>query len=329
MSRGLASLLGCIAALWATAALAQDTQLAPSEALACLTPPLAERGVPVYPPDELERRDEGTVRVELVFSAPDAPPQVTVADDLSASFSSMRAAVRAHVAKLRVPCMVPGRPVTLRQTYRFIAGDKRKVVGEPITDPAQLVRAQLLACVTHVQDVARAPYPRSALSAGLEGKVFVRLRFDKPDVRPEVERLSPRVQDALTRSVDMHVRDLRMPCLQQEPITVTQIYAFRLEGGARARFNPMSLVELLQAAEHVPRPIFLDLNTMGCPFELRLRYLQPHMQNGLYQFEPANPARAPLLEWLSQIRLDLPRGSDNLLIGEETSVSIPCGTVDL
>jgi len=329
MARGLAALLlGCLSALWVAAAWAQDTRLAPSEALACLSPPLAERGQPEYPAEALARKDGGTLSVELRFDAPDAAPRLRLLNK-EVVFDSLVAAVRAHVAKLRVPCMNPGRPVTLRQTYVFIPEDGRRVISEAPTDPDQLVRSQLLACMTHVDRAVAPPYPESAMRLGLQGKVLIRLKFTRPNAPPELERLAPARSNVLTKEVRWHVDGLRLPCLQDEPISVHQIYAFQFDGGARTVLKPLTLSELVSVADRMPRPFTADLNLMGCPFELRWVYFQPYALNSVSELETTNPARRPLLDWLEQISLKLPTPTQEAVVGDVTTLSIPCGKVDL
>ena len=328
MARGLAALLGCIAAVWATAAWAQDTRLVPSEALACLSPPLAERGQPEYPAEALARKDGATLHVELRFHAPDAAPRLRL---LNKEFvlESWFAAIRTHVAKLRVPCMNRGRPVTLRQTYVFNPEDGRRVFSEAPTDPDQLVRGQLLACMTHVDRAVAPPYPDTAQRLGLQGKVLIQLKFTRPNAPPELERLAPARNNVLTKEVGWHVEGLRLPCLQDEPISVQQIYVFQFDGGARTVLKPLTLRELVSAADRMPRPFAADLNLMGCPFELRWVYFQPYALNSVSELETTNPARRPLLDWLEQISLKLPTPTQEAVVGDVTTLSVPCGTVNL
>ena len=68
--RWLAAL--CAAAAMGSAA-AQALQAPESAAVACMTPPPELRPKIVYPAELLERREGGTVTVEMDFVAPDRP----------------------------------------------------------------------------------------------------------------------------------------------------------------------------------------------------------------------------------------------------------------
>jgi hypothetical protein len=314
-------------ALWVGAAAAQDTELSPSAAVVCMTPAPAERGRPEYPAGSLARKDGGTLYVELVFVAPDAEPRMTLRNS-ELVFAELIDAVRTHVKRLRVPCMVPGRPVTLLQTYVFTPNDGRRVVAHLPTDPAQLAQRQLLPCMTHVDRVTRPNYPTRARREEFEGKVALRLRFTLPDASPTVEQLAPEGSNALTHEAVSFARGLRLPCLQDEPVQVDQIYVFKLDGGQRTVLKPLTLQQLVQAADK-PQSVYLDLDSMACPFDLHWRYYQPHAPNAVREFETSNPARRPLLDWLSLLKLNLPPATNTAVLGDTTVVGIPCGKVDL
>lgn len=85
-----------------------------SERASCLrTPPEA----PEFAGSSLKREIEN-VFVDMTFTAPDAPPAVTLA--YSNAGSRQEAEVRAYVARYRMPCLAAGaRPATLRQHFQF------------------------------------------------------------------------------------------------------------------------------------------------------------------------------------------------------------------
>lgn len=85
---------------------------------ACLTIPGGASIKPEYPAEALQRKDGGTVKVQLEFRAPGDRPRVTVLE--RAESSELNHVVAHHVEQFRVPCMeASAGPVTLVQAYVF------------------------------------------------------------------------------------------------------------------------------------------------------------------------------------------------------------------
>ena len=321
--------LCCAAVTAATAARAQQSELGVSASLACLTPSVEQRGVPTYPENLLRGKDGGTIQVELTFTAPDSAPRMSLLNK-EVVFGALEDAVRDHVRKLRLPCMNPGAdPVTLRQDYVFAPNDGRKVMASSLVDRADEGRRRLLGCLAHAEGIPRPDYPAESRRRDEQGNVFVKLRFVAPDKPPEVDVLASTTFKALRVAVLKHVEGLRLPCIKAEPIEVTQLYIYKLEGGARAVLRDTTLTQWLSAARAWRGPVFFDFNTMGCPFDVRLRYFAPHASNGVRELESSNVARRPFLDWLSKIELNFPEPANTRLLGDTSTVSVPCGTLDL
>ncbi len=107
------------------------------------------------------------------------------------------------------------------------------------------------------------------------------------------------------------------------------LFIYMLDDSERTLLRDMTLREFLGAAAEFPKPVYFDLNQMGCPFDLRVAYMQPHEKNVVEELETANPARQAFIDWLSSLKL---RVSDNQLsqiFGQSFNVSVPCGSVDL
>jgi hypothetical protein len=68
---------------------------------------------------------------------------------------------------------------------------------------------------------------------------------------------------------------------------------------------------------------------MACPFELRITYKQPWGKNLVDELNQSNPERAPLMDWLSGIVLNLDDEDGLAVLGDKFNVSIPCGNIDL
>lgn len=299
----------------------------PSAALSCLTTGASER--PAYPEDSLRRKDGGTVKLELEFAGPDAPPRVTVLNE-NVTFEALTDATRRHVAGFRIPCMAPGSPpVRLRQDYVFVPNDGRKVMSSRPVDLAQPDKAARLSCMSHVDGEIAPAYSDAARREGVEGNVYAELRFTSPHVEPEVRILAVERRKArLTDALHVYAKGLRLPCLTGEAASFRILYHFRLDGGKRVILSDMSLSSFLGAVQQLP-PAYFDMNTMGCPFDLRIDYMQPHAANSVGELDTVRPERKPLMDWLSSLRFKLLESVNTSLLGDSFTLHVPCGILDL
>lgn len=325
---------GCALLAWAVcgqAAAAPNATLAPSAALACLTPAAKDRGQVAYPPELLARKDGATVPVELVFKDGRSAPEMKLRGDWrDAPDRRFVDAVQDHVQSWRVPCMADaGPPTRLQIDFDFVPNDGRKVMASGPHDTAQQDRRRQLACLTHVDGEAKPTYPAIAQGQGEQGHFVYRMVFSAPDQPPATTLLAYNGPRSLSHATEHFQRGLRLPCLQGAPVSSLQVYNFKIEGGSRDVLRDMSLLELLQSTVNVPQPAYFDLQTMGCPFALRLTYYQPHASNTVQQLDNTHPARQALMDWLSRFQLRLPERLNTSLVGQSATVSVPCGTIDL
>ena len=309
-------------------ALAQP-MLAPSPAVACLTQ--APGTLPLeYPPEMLARKDGGTVNAEYTFKAPDQPPEVKVLRAVGSTFDALIVAVETHAKSLRLPCLVAGGPpVVLTRSYLFEPNDGRKVVGTVPRDQADVQRAKQLACLRHVVGEDRPTYPASALRRQQQGNVLVRLSFAGADQPPTVSLLADGPLRVFWAAVQDHAAGFRVPCLGSEPFTMTRLFAFRMDGGKRLVLKDITVEQWLGATKDLPQGVYFDLNTMQCPFDLRLTYRRPHQNNFVQQLETANPARQPFLDWLALATLKVDENRNTDLLGDAFVLHVPCLKIDL
>jgi hypothetical protein len=162
---------------WALGALAPcvwaqglDVQLAPSPAVACMTPSADVRGEPEYPFAPWKRGEGGEVRIELVFTGAALAPEVKVLS--TQGDNDFVAAVKAHVKRFRVPCIENSDvPVRLRQTYVF-KPDTRSIAWSMPVDEADSARREQLHCMA-AHDGSKAPeYPFRARRDEVQGNVL-------------------------------------------------------------------------------------------------------------------------------------------------------------
>lgn len=306
---------------------ADQTELAPSPAVQCLSREGDDAKLE-YPPLMLQRKDGGTVFVEMVFTGPSRAPRVKVLDE-STGLSALVGTVVDHVRHFRVPCMSDaGPPVVLRQSYVFTPNDGRKVAVSAARDDADVSRQRQVACLKHVKGQVRPDYPLVSLRYAEQGNVFIKLSFIAPDQPPQTEVLAATRHYALRAAVESYVAGLRLPCIEQGPVNLHQLYKFRIDGGARTLIKDMALRQLLEAAEDMPAGVFFDTTTMGCPFDARLTYWRPHRPNRLHELEESQPAREPLLDWLSNLKLKLSPAMNTAVLGQTITVRVPCGSID-
>ena len=327
-----ATVLVALAALLATCqpVLAQDVlSVAPSAAVACLTPPAGARSKPTYPKQLLERKEGGTVDVEMTFRAPDEAPRVKVLHR-SSTPDLMVSAVKEYLQEFRVPCMQPGdAPVTMLQSFSFDPVDGRQTFASGPVDRAETADREVFACLTQIAPAARPAYTTAAVRAGEQGRLLVQLKFDRPDEPPTMTVLAAPKGRYLRTAVQDFIAGYRLPCLKDKPVVGRQMFTFRIDGERRTVLKDVGLAAFVRAAKPVGGPVRFDLEQMGCPFDVRVTFLQPVESNLVQQLDNIDPRRAEFLEWLATLRLDVDAKTSNELLGDTMTVSVPCGKVDL
>lgn len=319
-----------LASLWAgTAALAQTNLRAPSAALQCLA--AADGGAigkPTYPDEAFRRGDGGVVKVELVFTAPDAPPEVRLLDPNH--FDPLVAAVREHARRLRVPCLPRGgEPARLVQSFVFVPTDGRLVMPAAPLDADQQAQERWLACLLRITPGQRPEYPKPALRSDLQGRFLVRLTFDGPSSPPHLAFVAGPPHDILRRSIEDFVQGYRLPCHGGGPAYLEQLYVFTIEEGERVRLRDVPLVQALRSARELDKPVAFDFGPMGCPFDLQITYYRPHRPNRVRELETSRPERQPLMDWLSRLTLALDEATTVQVLGATFNISVPCGGLRL
>lgn len=322
--------------LAAGGAMAQQMQLAPSAAVACLSPPPAQRGAPEYPFTAFKNQQPGEVQVRLRFTGPTLAPAVTVLSQQGDD--SFVDAVRDHVKTLRVPCHDGAMPVELDFVFAF-RPDEAPLSPVPV-DPAQAALQRQLQCISHVSGGNLPDYPLAAERGGVQARVLTELTFHAPD-QPPVARFLPRVgADAVTpgrHDADLFLPTLRswvagyrMPCHSGAPVRTRKTYVFRLEGDAWGFRPGLGLRELLPLVRNIRQQrLQLDTTRMQCPFDLKVDYFQPNLPNQVRETGPPVAARQPLIDWLAQTQLDLPPKALDSVYADTLTLTVPCLRIDL
>lgn len=316
-----------LAGAWRDVA-AQSVAAAPSAAQLCLTRAPGREAALAYPEALLARKDGGRFKVSLTFHGPDAAPWFDVLGKPQVDETFIRI-VRDHVAGFRVPCMpAEGPPVVLTQEYVFDPNDGRKVMSTAPTDEQERHRQELTRCVSHGTGTVP-EYPEGARQLEIQGKVYVELAFDGPASPPEV-RVHSASHSRLQATALKHAQGMRMPCHPGGGRVTTDVaYTFSLVGGRRTLLQDANVATLVRAAASYPQPAYFDWNTMGCPFDLRLTYYQPHRPNQVQQLETDRPERRVFMDWLAALRLKLDDKTNTAVLGDSMTISVPCATLDL
>jgi len=328
-------LLAAAALLSTAQSLAQQARSEPSAVERCLT--LAEAATetsPEYPLAAFKRGVAGRVTAELVFTLADRAPAVHVLNAESSDksetgaipASDFEAAVRRFARHYRVPCLTAAdAPARLAIEYVFRREQTETVHGQP----QDLVRAQrdaLWRCVRHTSGRAQLAYPRNALQAQLQGRVFSVMRFTAADQAPEVQVFARDGAAGLAAAVTEWAAGLRMPCQTGGPFETTVTYHFVLERDAFGFKPGIGFSHLLRAMppavrEKMPR----DTTGMGCPFTVRLSYTQPLRPNTVGVVAGGwSPARTAFLDWLRTVELNLPDESLDSVFADDVDFTVPC-----
>lgn len=306
----------------ATASWSQQVSLEPSDALRCLTPAADVRGVPEYPFFEFKTQKAGRVTVELSFDTPDTKPKVTVLSKEGGE--AFVAAVEDHVKAWRVPCHNRSEtPARLSFEFVFRREDGKVHQTEAEDTAAQ---RQMLKCVKHLNDAKLPRYPARALREEVQGRVVAELRFEGPDLAPQVKMHGrPSALKAFGSTITEWVAELRMPCHTGEPVNTTYLFLYRFDEGAYG-FKPgitfLQLLRLMRAEDRQRMPP--DTTTMVCPFDAGLQYRQPDLPNRAWQLGTPEPLRRPFLEWLKTVQFNVPASALDLIYGDSVEFQVPC-----
>lgn len=316
-------------ALWAASTGAQQTTLAPSPEVSCLTPAAAERGEPEYPFREYKSAAPGRVKATATFEGNDLLPWPAVRIDSQEGDDAFVAEVKAHLRTLRMPCLKRGAKATLQYDFVFVPGSGEVFWGAPV-DLADEARRQLVKCVASQPGHEKMSYPNNALNSNIQGRVWASIRFDAPDRPPQVVLHSRPKASVLAREVELWLAQRRMPCLPAgEVIAASQTFDFVIEGGAYG-FKPMTLTQYLGNVKDIgKRRLTLDTRTMGCPFQLKVVYRQPDAPNVVGEVGEPNPARKPLLDLLAASSLDMRNEALDAVYADTADITVPCIKIDL
>jgi hypothetical protein len=323
------SRLTLTALLAAGQAQAQDRiEPEPSPALGCLKVRDGAPDEPVYPFDAYKGGLSGKVRAQVTLPGGLFGNAVNiVAREGDDAFVE---AARSYLRSLQAPCLKRGETATL--SYEFIfRPDGRQVVWGMPSEVAEAKHQALRDCIRHERPGSAIVYPDRARREAVEGRVLAILTFSSAEGPPEIEFLNR----AQTRVFLPGVRDWalgqRMPCHPGgEPIMLRQQFVFRLEGAGAYGFKPLTLRDVLAVTKGIrERGLVLDTTTMGCPFDVKVQYLQPLRRNVVGEVGASDPRRRPLLDFLAGAELQLREDMLDAVFADTADVAVPCLRIKL
>jgi hypothetical protein len=308
-----------------------EPRLVPSEAAQCLQATDPAQPLPEYPFEAFKSKSKGRVLIEMRFERADSAPRVTVRE--SEGGREFVDAVRTWARTLRVPCLAAGaRPAVLQRELVF-EPDDRPVRAGPPEEANEARRNELLACLRQTARAKRPQYPQRMVDRQVQGRVYALLRFDSPDGPPSVELLHRPSARGFERSVDAWAQQYRLPCFEpgsDESFSTSVQFVFQLGQGAYYGFKAITLTDLLPAVTGIrEQPLQLDTTAMGCPFDVRLTYLQPLRRNIVGVLDTYDAAQEPLLQWLRGIELNLPSATLDMVYADDALITIPCIKIKL
>ena len=299
----------------------------PESALRCLQPEAAKLAPVVYPADELLLNRGATVRVRLTFTdATSEPKAVVYYNPGSDAFAdAVTEAVRAY----RLPCLPAGaKPVTATQAFSFVPHDGRRVVRSRAIDDDDGSHP-----CRFIQEPQRKPRYPSQVSGSTSdfGFVMMALTFSAKDKPPKTQVLFSAGGPRFVYAAESFVSEYRLDCPPPyEPITARKTFSFRMGDGDQYGLKNLNLKQFVGVIDKLnEQHVRFDLNSMGCPFDLRFTLYQPYARNGIGELERADPNRREFIDWLGSVALKLPRKAHEQVIGNTITLSVPCGTLDL
>lgn len=164
------------------------------------------------------------------------------------------------------------------------------------------------------------------------GNVVVRMKFVQSDTPPEVEVLYSARHHLLANTGVSMAQEYRMHCEKPlaTPVYATQTIRLRTEGAQGAAVKDMAFVPFLQSLDRASLgKVKFDLNTMSCPFDVKVTLIEPFAENTITEAETRDPNRQEFLAWLRKLVFKYPAETERFLVGESTKVSVPCMVLDL
>jgi hypothetical protein len=306
---------------WAQTPLPEST---PARTLSCLQKPTEALRFP-----EKHRYDfaYGLVRVQLRFEHPDQPPKVEVLANTARE--DMFELAQDYLRGYRLPCLKATEGAVLAvQEFRF----NNRFPESPV--PMGAPQPGGSACI--VMPSKPPESPQRTLDRDLV-HVLVYASFDGDgQQRPQVDLVYSTASGAVESMVKDYLAEYRMPCrtADMRPYKFEQLFTFQPSGTrppyvlTKVRFG---LKEYLGMVKDLSNEVAVhDLNTMACPFSVRIGLRAPALPNTIDEVGPRDANRVLFMKWLASLQVAFSnsrQASD--LFDTSVQVDVPCGVVNL
>jgi hypothetical protein len=269
-----------------------------------------------------ELHNAGVLRLQLKFVAADKPPRVEVLH--SQGDADMERIAKRYVEGYRLPCLhAKDHPVEVVQEFSFHRWGTEAPVH--VAGEAKLAKVQTPTS-QHLLTSDRVFEP---------GKALVEFSFVEGREEPEVRLIFAGVNRGMQRNLESHVRQYRLDADVPRPFTARQQFNFVSYDtkGTKYRLSQdeFKLIDFLRMTTNVREHLVdIDLDSMACPFAVRVNLRQPYEPNGVFELETQDPNRAYLLNWLSKLQLRFSSEAQQQdLYGSDMRIQIPCGRLNL
>lgn len=280
-----------------------------------------EKALEPLPEKTVDNRNNGLLRFKLRFEHAEKAPKIELL--FGNADSDMERIARRYLSGYRVPCLHQGdHPIEVVQEFSFSRWG---------SEPAVALRDQLTRL--------KFDLPKSVPELkGYElGKALVEYSFVDGQEEPELRYVFSSVGRDAKRVIERYAKQVRLRDSdgQPRPIKVMQPWAFvdPRSRGTRYKLNKedFGLLEFLRLTKNLNENLVdLDLDSMACPFAVRLNLRQPYEANAVREIDSLDPNRAYLLRWLSKLQLRFKDEEEQKdLFGSDFRISIPCGRLDL
>lgn len=294
----------------------------------CLTPAAQDRGAPEYPENEYLQKVAGKAVVQLKFTAPDRAPIVWFVEE--AHTRGFNQSIRKFVEQYRLPCMLPNAdPVVWTQEFNFEPGDGKTLVVPTVKDRASKYDSK---CLIQPKSRFSSNVYEDLIRSYVSYRILLSTTFTAQNTAPIVRVIYDGGRPRAAAEVKEHIETYRYTCpmLAGDEHRMQHLYKFAAKDAPIAVFKDGGLKEFLGMVDKDSvGSVKFDTEQMGCPFDLKVRVLQPYAPNGVQQMGTYDPRRRPLTQWIEKLKVNLRQDLEPKMIGESMRVTVGCMGIDL
>ena len=331
-----AAAVGLLVIAWAGQSWAADANAPSTPAVQrdCLKLAPGAPAGPVYPQELYEAKVRGRIELVLEFPGPDAEPNIQSAATRTLSEPEwvLFEAAAKFARHYRFTCMKAGdAPVRVQRNFNFVPTDGRPVTWTvPPASPAGQVLPRNASHPCLVKGPDPKMVPRFGAASPHSDRVVITYEFKQFHEPPETQVLVPAADPHFTRAMLQHVGQYKVVCGMPNFRGVAMWELVNSADRERYALRDSKLVPFLAATRNArQKPVSFDLDRMGCPFDVRVQYWQPFLGNAVGEIGAPVPERRPFLEWLAGLQLELNDKLASRVAGDEFTLAVPCGKIDL